>query len=106
MVKEVTVHELKAMMDEKKDFQLIDVREQFEYDTVNIGAELIPLGNILLESDKLSKDKMVVIHCRSGARSAAAIMQLEQQFGFDNLYNLKGGILAWTAEIDPSLSSF
>lgn len=88
----------------KKDFQLIDVREQFEYETANIGGELIPLGNILLESDKISKDKTVVIHCRSGARSAAAIMQLEQQNGFTNLYNLKGGILAWASNIDPSLS--
>ncbi len=103
MVKEVTVQELKAMRDENKDFQLIDVREEFEYETVNIQGELIPLGNILLESDKISKDKQVVIHCRSGARSAAAIMQLEQQFGFTNLYNLKGGILAWIAEVDSSL---
>jgi rhodanese-related sulfurtransferase len=47
MVKEVTVQEVKKMLDEKQDFQLIDVREQFEYDTANIGAELIPLGNIL-----------------------------------------------------------
>lgn len=104
MVKEITVQELKKMIDEKKDFQLIDVREQFEYDTANLGAELIPLGNILLETDKISKDKMVVVHCRSGARSAAAIMQLEQNHGFNNLYNLKGGILAWASEIDPSKS--
>lgn len=104
MVKEVTVQELKQMLDGKKDFQLIDVREQFEYDTANIGGELIPLGNIMLESDKIDKDKQVVIHCRSGARSAAAIMQLEQTHGFTNLYNLKGGILAWIAEVDSSLS--
>ena len=97
MVKEITVQELKALMDEKKDFQLIDVREEFEYEVVNIGATLIPLGNIVLEEEKISKDKLVVIHCRSGARSAAAIMQLEQQFGFTNLFNLKGGILAWIA---------
>lgn len=103
MVKEITVQELKAMRDENKDFQLIDVREQFEYETANINGELIPLGNILLEADKISKDKQVVIHCRSGARSAAAIMQLEQSNGFTNLYNLKGGILAWINEIDPSL---
>ena len=97
MVKEVTVHELKKMLDENKDFQLIDVREEFEYDTANIGGELIPLGNIMLEADKIEKDKQVVIHCRSGARSAAAIMQLEKEHGFTNLYNLKGGILAWIA---------
>lgn len=97
MVKEITVQELKTLMDEKKDFQLIDVREEFEYEVANIGATLIPLGNIILEADKIDKDKLVVIHCRSGARSAAAIMQLEQQFGFTNLVNLKGGILAWIA---------
>lgn len=97
MVKEITVQELKALMDEKKDFQLIDVREEFEYEVVNMGATLIPLGNIVLEEDKISRDKLVVIHCRSGARSAAAIMQLEQEFGFTNLFNLKGGILAWIA---------
>jgi rhodanese-related sulfurtransferase len=73
------------------------VREEFEYEAANMGATLIPLGNIVLEEDKISKDKLVVIHCRSGARSAAAIMQLEQQFGFTNLFNLKGGILAWIA---------
>jgi adenylyltransferase/sulfurtransferase len=47
---------------------------------------------------------MVVVHCRSGARSAAAIMQLEQNFGFTNLYNMKGGIIAWANEIDASKS--
>ena len=104
MVKEVTVQEVKKMLDEKQDFQFIDVREQFEYDSANLGAELIPLGNILLEADKISKDKMVVVHCRSGARRAAAIMQLEQNFGFSNLYNMKGGIIAWANEIDASKS--
>jgi rhodanese-related sulfurtransferase len=73
------------------------VRVEFEYEAANMGATLIPLGNSVLEEDKISKDKLVVIHCRSGARSAAAIMQLEQQFGFTNLFNLKGGILAWIA---------
>ncbi|UKJ07626.1 rhodanese-like domain-containing protein [Solitalea lacus] len=102
-MKEITVQELKQKIDNQEDFQLIDVREEFEYQDANIGGTLIPLGNILLESDKISKDKDVVVHCRSGKRSAAAIMQLEQQFGFTNLANLQGGILAWAAEIDPSL---
>lgn len=105
MVKEITVQELKTMRDENKDFQLIDVREQFEFDAANLNGELIPLGNIMLETEKIATDKPVVIHCRSGARSAAAIMQLEQTHGFTNLYNLKGGILAWIAQIDPSLGA-
>jgi rhodanese-related sulfurtransferase len=106
MVNEITVQELKKMIDEKKDFQLIDVREQFEYDTVNIGGTLIPLASVVLEADKISQDKPVVIHCRSGARSAAAILQLQQQLGYTNLLNLKGGILAWAQEIDPSLPTY
>lgn len=102
-MKEITVQDLKKKIDNNEDFQLIDVREEFEYQDANLGGLLIPLGNILLEADKISKDKDVVIHCRSGKRSAAAIMQLEQQFGYTNLSNLQGGILAWAAEIDPSL---
>ncbi|AFD08565.1 rhodanese-like domain-containing protein [Solitalea canadensis] len=102
-MKEITVQDLKKKIDNNEDFQLIDVREEFEYQDANLGGVLIPLGNILLESDKIAKDKDVVVHCRSGKRSAAAIMQLEQQFGFTNLSNLQGGILAWAAEIDPSM---
>ena len=97
MVKEITVQELKALMDEKKDFQLIDVREEFEYEVVNMGATLIPLGNIVLEEDKISRDKLVVIHCRSGARSAAAKDFMVKQ-GFKNVRNLTGGVLEWQAK--------
>ena len=104
-MKEVSVQELKQKLDNKEDFQLIDVREDFEYEMSNLGGTLIPLGGILIESNKLDKTKPVVVMCRSGKRSAAAIMQLEQQ-GFTNLYNLKGGILAWAAEIDPDLSVY
>jgi rhodanese-related sulfurtransferase len=102
---EITVQELKEKLDKGEDFQLIDVREDFEYETSNLGGQSIPLGGILIEADKISKDKPVVVMCRSGKRSAAAIMQLEQQ-GFNNLSNLRGGILAWAAEIDPELSVY
>ncbi len=101
-MQEITVQELKEKIDNKEDFQLIDVREDFEYETSNLGGVLIPLGGILIETDKIEKDKPVVVMCRSGKRSAAAIMQLEQQ-GFTNLSNLQGGILAWSAEIDPDV---
>lgn len=102
-MKEITVEELKKKIDNKEDFQLIDVREDFEYEEANLGGELIPLGNVLLETDKISRDKPVIVHCRSGKRSAAAIQQLEQQHKYDNLYNLKGGIKAWADEIDPDM---
>lgn len=104
-MKEISVQELKEKIDKGEDFQLIDVREDFEYTTSNLGGELIPLGGILIETDKIATDKDVVIMCRSGKRSAAAIMQLEAQ-GFTNLYNLYGGILAWQEDIDPSLDVY
>ncbi len=105
-MKEITVQELKELLDKHEDFQLVDVREDFEYEVSNLGGVLIPLGGILIEADQISKDKPVVVMCRSGRRSAAAIMQLEQQFGFSNLSNLQGGILAWAEEIDPSLQVY
>ena len=101
-MKEVTVQELKQKIDNKEDFQLIDVRESFEYETSNLYGENIPLGGILIESDKIATDKPVIMQCRSGKRSAAAVMQLEQM-GFTNLYNLKGGILAWAEAYDPNM---
>ena len=104
-MKEISVQELKEKIDKGEDFQLIDVREDFEYQVSNLGGELIPLGGILIETDKIDKDKEVVIMCRSGKRSAAAVMQLEAQ-GFTNLYNLYGGILAWQEDIDPSLDVY
>ncbi|MCS7005403.1 MAG: rhodanese-like domain-containing protein [Cytophagales bacterium] len=105
-MKEISVQELKAMIDNKEDFQLIDVRRPDEYNFCNLGGELIPLDEILDHADKISKDKKVVIHCRSGARSANAIQQLEKHFGFTNLYNLKGGILAYSREIDSSIPQY
>ncbi len=104
-MKEITVEELKRMKENGEDFQLIDVREDFEYQMSNLEGENIPLGGVLIETDKISKDKPRVVMCRSGKRSAMAIMQLEQQ-GFTNLYNLQGGILAWASEIDPTISVY
>lgn len=106
IMKEITVLELKGKMDKGEDFQLIDVREDFEYEMSNLGGLLIPLGGILIEAEQIAKDKPVIVQCRSGKRSAAAIAQLEQQFGFTNLYNLKGGMLAWAEEIDPSIEVY
>ena len=106
MLKEKTVLELKEMMDEKSDFQLIDVREPHEYEIANIGGELIPMGEIIYEEERIATDKPVVIHCRSGKRSAHVILQLQSMYALDNLYNLKGGILAWADEIDPSVAKY
>ena len=106
MIKEITVAELKKKLDNNEDFQLIDVREPHEFDICNLNGELIPMGTILDNVDKVSKDKAVVVHCRSGARSASVIMELQKRFGFTNLYNLKGGITAWAKEIDTKMPTY
>ena len=95
-MKEVSAQELKQMQANGEAFQLIDVRESYEYQSANLGGELIPLGSILQNADKIARDKKVVIHCQSGGRSASAIGALEQQHGFDNLYNLRGGIMGFS----------
>ena len=105
-MKEISVTELKEMMDSQKDFQLIDVREKTEYEVCDIGGELIPVNAIPNNVEKIAKDKMVVVHCRSGKRSANVIQYLETNFGFTNLYNLQGGILAWADEIDESMPKY
>ncbi len=99
---EITVTELAQWIEEGKDFQLIDVREPFEYEMSNLEGLNIPLAGIVIEADKIASDKPVVMQCRSGARSAAALLQLEQ-LGYTNVVNLKGGILAWAAQIDPEM---
>ena len=105
-MKEVTVQELKALKDSGADFQLIDVREPHEFDICDLGGELIPQGDIPASVDKIDKNKQVIIHCRSGARSGNMVQWLEKNHGFTNLYNLKGGILAWAREIDPEMPTY
>lgn len=105
-MQEITPVELKQLTDNREDFQLIDVREPYEYDIANLGGELIPLGAILSSVDKISKDKKVIIYCRSGSRSATAISYLEKNHGFTNLFNLKGGILAYSKDVDSSIPTY
>jgi len=105
-VKEITVTELSRLSESSADFQLIDVREDFEYEIANLGGQLIPLGEIDNAIHSISADRKVIVYCRSGARSAKAIASLESRYGFENLYNLKGGILAWAEEIDPTMARY
>ena len=105
-MKEVTVQQLKQMMDAGEKFQLIDVREPYEVEICSIGAEHIPMGEVLLRTEEIKTDIPVIVHCRSGARSANVINALEMQHGFENLHNLVGGILAWADEIDDSLEKY
>jgi hypothetical protein len=96
-MREITVEELKARVDAGEKLNVIDVREPDEYAEANMGVPLIPLGNILsMQIDSLEdlKNEELIIHCRSGKRSAQACMVLEQ-IGFTNTVNVVGGILAW-----------
>ncbi len=93
---DITTEELKQKLDNKEDFVFIDVREQHEFDEFNLGAKLIPLAtlpNALNDLDQY-KEKEIIIHCRSGARSGNAKNYLVQQ-GYKNVKNLLGVVLRW-----------
>ena len=92
---QISAQELKRMIAAGEDFQLIDVREPYEFEISNLNGELIPLTTILDNVDKISKVKKVIIHCKSGARSASAIELLKNAYPFENLYNLEGGIMEY-----------
>jgi molybdopterin/thiamine biosynthesis adenylyltransferase/rhodanese-related sulfurtransferase len=89
-----------------KDFQLIDVREPYEFDIANIGGTLIPKGEILKHLEKIDPHKDVAVLCRSGKRSQDVIDLLQKEYGLKNLYNISGGILAWADEIDPGMAKY
>ena len=93
---DITVQELKQKLDNKEEFIFIDVREAHEYEEFNLGAELIPLGDIMTAIEKYQdqKEAEIVLHCRSGQRSGMA-QQFMQQYGYANVRNLLGGVLAW-----------
>jgi molybdopterin/thiamine biosynthesis adenylyltransferase/rhodanese-related sulfurtransferase len=105
-IKEISVQDLYDWQVKGEKFQLIDVREPHEYDIVNLGGELIPLATVTANAGRIEKDKKVVVHCKMGGRSAKAIRELEEKYGFENLYNLKGGILAYIDEVKPELTKY
>ena len=94
-MKSITVSALKEKIDNKEDFQLIDVREPAEYAEFNSGGELMPLHDIVQQLDKIDTVKPVILYCRKGIRSQVAIQRLQQKFPFTNLFNLIGGTEAW-----------
>ncbi len=104
----ITVGELKDMIDSNKDFLLVDVREPAEYEIVQIpGSILIPKGDILSGAAlaQLPQDRPIVLHCKSGVRSAEALAALKQA-GFSDAVHVQGGVLSWVNQIDPSLPSY
>ncbi len=105
-IPEISVLKLKEWLDRGEDIQVIDVREPYEHEIAEIGGELIPMKIVSEHVDNISRIKKVVIHCRSGQRSADTVRELRKKFGFENVYNLKGGILAWSDEIDPEVPKY
>jgi rhodanese-related sulfurtransferase len=93
---DITIEELKDRMDKGEQLNLIDVREEYEFDEFNIGATLIPLGELpdRLEEIEAWKEQEILIHCRSGARSGRAKEYLTSE-GYTNVRNVLGGMLAW-----------
>lgn len=103
---EITVQELKAKFDRGDKFVLVDVREPHEYSIARIpGSKLMPLGTVQQRTHELDTADEIILQCKSGARSARALQMLKTA-GFKKLKNLKGGILAWSDEIDPSVPKY
>lgn len=105
-IKEIDALELVEWQTRGIDYQIIDVREPHEYEIVNIGAELIPLGTVVDNAGRIDRKKKVVVQCKTGNRSGKAIRELEDKFGFENLYNLKGGILGYIRDVNPELTAY
>ncbi len=100
----ISPKDLKNWMDNSVEFQLIDVREPWEREVGLIdGSDHIVMNLLSISLDQIRKDCNVVIHCRSGARSAAVAHHLETQLGFTNIHNLEGGITAWAEQVDPNV---
>jgi len=107
MIDEISAADLKKRIDAGDDIQLIDVRQPDENAFAKIdGAKLIPLGDVMKRMDEIDENRETVIHCKMGGRSAKAI-ELLQQAGFKGtLKNLKGGITAWSNEVDSKVPKY
>ena len=107
-IPEITPTELKQRLDRGEAVTIIDVRDPHEWEIGNLeehGARLIPLGELPARMDEINRDEEIVLHCRSGGRSGKALELLREQ-GYDRVLNLKGGVLAWSDEVDPSMPKY
>jgi adenylyltransferase/sulfurtransferase len=102
---DISVEDLRNLRDEGADFVLLDVREAREFEICNLEGMLLPLGQLPERLSELDAAAHVVVHCRSGVRSAKAV-EILRAAGFDNAWNVNGGILAWIERIDPRLTKY
>lgn len=98
-IPEISVHDLKILLDAKADIFILDVRNEDEYAQCNLKGHLIPLPELPKRLDELNRDQHIIVHCLGGGRSARATAFLLQS-GFKQVSNLTGGIKAWAHEID------
>lgn len=106
-MEEITATELKKRMDNGDDIQLIDVRQPDEHAFAKIeGAKLIPLGEIVNRMGELNQDRETIVHCKAGGRSAQAIEALKRAGYTGELKNLRGGITAWSNEVDSKIPKY
>jgi molybdopterin/thiamine biosynthesis adenylyltransferase/rhodanese-related sulfurtransferase/molybdopterin converting factor small subunit len=106
-LEEITATELKQLLDRGQDLQVIDVREPSEYEIARIaGTKLIPLGQVVARMNEIDPSRETVMHCKAGVRSAKAIAALKQAGFPGRLINLKGGITAWSDEVDPTVAKY
>ncbi len=104
-VPEMTPRQLKQRLDRGDDLFVLDVREPHEFQICNLNGYLLPLGDLPRRANELDSSREIVAHCRSGKRSAEAVEFLRKA-GFRKVWNLKGGILAWSDEVDPSMPKY
>ena len=106
-MEEITATELKERLDRGDDLQIIDVREPNEYQIARLeGAKLIPLGQVVNRKDEIDATRETVVHCKLGGRSAKAIEALKGAGFAGRLLNLKGGITAWSNDVDPNVPKY
>ena len=104
-ISQISPIELKRRLDAGEDLFVLDVREPHEYQIANLGAKLIPLGDLPARVNELNSSREIVVHCKSGGRSQKAAEFLAQS-GFKKLHNLAGGINAWSTEVDPKVAKY
>ena len=107
-IPEISATELKEAMDASRDMVLVDVREYFEKtisDLPEVGQLRIPMSEIPQRIHQIPRDCRVVMYCRSGARSGS-VAQYLRSHGWEDVVNLRGGVLAWREEVDPSIAAY
>lgn len=102
---DISVEELKQLQDAEPDFFLLDVREPHEVERATLGGVNIPLAQVASNLDDIPKGRKIVVHCKLGGRSAKAVTAL-RQLGYDDVWNVQGGIQAWSERIDSNVPTY